>query len=116
MLLAADRGRIGQRYIVSDRYMNTREIHAIAATAVGRRAPRIGIPMALLYVAAHFNDLAARLLRRDLPFAVVGLRMAELMSPLDHSKARRELGWEPQPVENSIREAAKFFATKRRPK
>jgi len=116
MLLAADRGRIGQRYIVSDRYMNTREIHAIAATAVGRRAPRIGIPMALLYVAAHFNDLAARLLRRDLPFAVVGLRMAELMSPLDHGKARRELGWEPQPVENSIREAAKFFATKRRPK
>jgi dihydroflavonol-4-reductase len=53
--------------------------------------------------------LAARVLRRDLPFAVVGLRMAELMSPLDHSKAERELGWKPEPVEKSIAEAAKFF-------
>jgi dihydroflavonol-4-reductase len=36
--------------------------------------------------------------------------MAELMSPLDHSKAQRELGWEPEPVEESIRKAARFFA------
>jgi hypothetical protein len=42
-----------------------------------------------LYVAAHGNDLAARLLRRDLPFAAVGMKMAELMSPLDHRKAAR---------------------------
>jgi dihydroflavonol-4-reductase len=113
MLLAAERGRVGERYIISDRYMDTREIHAIAAKAVGRRPPRIGIPMRLLYVAAHLNDLAARLLLRDLPFAVVGLRMAELMSPLDHSKAQRELGWEPQPIEQSVRDAAKFFVTQR---
>jgi hypothetical protein len=32
--------------------------------------------------------------------AVVGLRMAELMSPLDHSKAESELGWKPEPVES----------------
>lgn len=69
--------------------------------------------MRVLYAAARLNDLAARLLRRDLPFAVVGLRMAELMSPLDHSKAQRELGWDPQPVENSVRDAAKFFETQR---
>ena len=37
--------------------------------------------------------------------------MAELMSPLDHSKAERELGWKPEPVEESIRKAARFFAT-----
>jgi dihydroflavonol-4-reductase len=35
--------------------------------------------------------------------------MAELMSPLDHSKAERELGWRPEPVEESIRKAALFF-------
>jgi nucleoside-diphosphate-sugar epimerase len=113
MVLAADQGRVGERYIISDRYMSTREVHAIAAKAVGRRPPRIGVPMRLLYLVAHLNDLAARLLRRDLPFAVVGLHMAELMSPLDHSKAQRELGWEPQPVEHSIRDAAKFFVRQR---
>jgi dihydroflavonol-4-reductase len=35
--------------------------------------------------------------------------MAELMSPLDHSKAERDLGWRPEPVERSIAAAAKFF-------
>jgi nucleoside-diphosphate-sugar epimerase len=109
MVLAADRGRAGERYIISDRYMSTREVHQIAASAVAVRPPRIGVPLPLLYAAAHANDLAARLLRRDLPFALAGIRMADMMSPLDHSKAERELGWKPEPVEDSIRKAARFF-------
>ena len=112
MLLAAEHGRDGERYIVSDRYMSIRELHEIAATAVGRRPPRIGIPMSALRAGARVNDLAARLSRRDLPFAYAGMRMAELMSPLDHSKATRELGWTPEPVEDSIRKAAVFFASR----
>jgi len=110
MLLAADRGREGERYIVSDRYLSTREVHDIAARAVGRRPPRIPVPMAVMRGGARLNDLAAGLLRRDLPFAYVGARMAEVMSPLDHGKAERELGWKPEPVEESIRKAARFFA------
>lgn len=109
MLLAAERGRVGERYIISDRYLSTREIHEIAARAAGVKPPRIKLPLGLLYAFARVNDLAARLLRRDLQFAVVGVRMAELMSPLDHSKAERELGWKPEPVADSIAKAAKFF-------
>jgi nucleoside-diphosphate-sugar epimerase len=112
MLLAADRGRDGHRYIISDRYLSTRELHDIAARAVGRRPPRIPIPMPVMRAGARLNDLAAGLLRRDLPFAYVGARMAELMSPLDHGKAERELGWKPEPVEESIRKAARFFAAR----
>jgi len=112
MLLATEHGRNGERYIVSDRYMSIRELHEIAATAVGRRPPRIGIPMSVLRAGARVNDLAARLSRRDLPFAYAGMRMAELMSPLDHGKATRELGWTPEPVEDSIRKAAVFFASR----
>ena len=109
MLLAAERGRNGERYIISDRYMSNREVHQIATAAVGRKPPRIELPLKLLYAVATINDIAARLLRRDLPVAVVGVKMAELMSPLDHSKAERELGWKPEPVEHSIRKAAQFF-------
>lgn len=110
MLLAAENGRAGQRYIISDRYLSTREVHAIAARAVGRRPPRIPIPMGVLYAVSRANDVAARLLNRDLPMAYVGARMADLMSPLDHSKAERELGWKPEPVEESIAKAARWFA------
>ena len=109
IVLAADRGRIGERYAISDRYMSIRELHTIAAEAAGVKPPRIGIPMPVLFAVAHANDFAAKLLRRDLKFAAVGLRTAQLMGPVDHSKAERELGWHPQPVEESIRKAALFF-------
>ncbi len=112
MLLAADRGRSGERYIISDRFMSVQELHGIAATAVGRRPPRIGIPMPVLRAGARINDVFARLLRRDLPFAYAGMEMVRLMSPLDHSKAERELGWTPEPVEDSIRKAAMWFAAR----
>jgi dihydroflavonol-4-reductase len=38
------------------------------------------------------------------------LRLMRAEAPLDHSKAVRELGWQPRPVEESIREAARFWA------
>lgn len=109
MLLAADKGRVGERYIISDRYLSTREVHEIAARAVGRRPPRIPIPMSVMYAVSRINDMAARLFNRDLPMAYVGARMADLMSQLDHSKAERELGWTPEPVEESIANAARWF-------
>lgn len=115
MLLAADKGRDGQRYIISDRYVSTRDVHEIAARAVGKRPPRIPIPMPFMYAVSRVNDVAARLLDRDLPMAYCGARMADLMSPLDHSKAERELGWKPEPVEDSIARAAKWFAAQSPP-
>jgi dihydroflavonol-4-reductase len=39
MVLAGERGRVGERYIISDRYLSTKEVHRIAAEAVGVRAP-----------------------------------------------------------------------------
>lgn len=114
MLLAAEHGRNGERYIISDRYMSNREIHQIAATAAGRRPPRIGVPMPVLRVVGHLSDLAARLLRRDFVMTYAATQMMELMSRLDNTKARRELGWKPEPVEDSIRSAAIFFGSQSR--
>ncbi|OBC02485.1 hypothetical protein [Mycobacterium sp. 852002-40037_SCH5390672] len=68
--------------------------------------------MSALRAGARVNDVAARLLHRDLPFAYAGIRMAEVMSPLDHTKATRELGWTPEAVEDSIRNAAVCFASR----
>ena len=44
MLLAAEHGKPGERYIISDSYLSNREVNEIAARAVGVRAPRITIP------------------------------------------------------------------------
>ncbi len=108
-LLAAERGRIGERYIISERYMSMREMLEIAATAVGARPPRFGVPRAAFYAVGGVIGLAAKVLRKDLPMNVTGVRLAHIMPPADHSKATRELGWNPRPTAESIRAAAQFY-------
>ena len=93
----------------SDAYSPRRDIQNVVADAAGVRRAFIKVPVPVLRVAARINDLAAKVLRRDLMFAAAGQRMSELMSPLDHSKAERELGWQPEPVEDSLVKAAECF-------
>lgn len=109
LLLAAEKGRIGQRYIVSERYMSQRELVTVAAEAVGARPPRIGIPMAVMYGLGWVNDALGTLLRKDFPMSRQSARLVELTSPASHAKATRELGWHPAPTEDFIRRAAHAY-------
>jgi len=108
-LLAAERGRVGERYIISESYMPQREMLEIAASAVGAKPPRFGVPLAALYAFGGLLDLASRLLRRDLPMNIHGVRLSHIMTAADHGKATREFGWHPRPTAESIRAAARFY-------
>jgi len=109
LLLAAEHGRVGQRYIISERYMSQRELMACAALAVGARPPRFGIPMAVVYGLGWVNDALGALMRRDFPMSKQSARLVELTSPASHDKATRELGWHPTPTEDFIRRAARTY-------
>lgn len=108
-LLAGERGGIGERYIISETFMPMREMLTIAATEVGAKPPRIGVPLAAMYVFGGICSAASKLLRRDLPMNTTGVRLLHIMSPADHGKATRELGWRPRPAAESIRKAARFY-------
>jgi nucleoside-diphosphate-sugar epimerase len=112
LLLAAEKGRIGQRYIISERYMSQRELVTVAAQAVGARPPRIGIPMAVMYGLGWVNDALGALLRKDFPMNRQSARLVELTSPASHAKATRELGWHPAPTEDFIRRAAHAYVAR----
>jgi dihydroflavonol-4-reductase len=108
-LLAAERGRVGDRYIISESFMPMRDMLQTAAGAVGAKPPRFGVPLALLYAVGWTIGAASRMLRRDLPLNTTGVRLLHIMSPADHGKATRELGWRPRPTNESIRRAAQFY-------
>ena len=55
------------------------------------------------------GSLRARLTGKDAELSMQSVRMMRAEAPVDHSKAARELGWEPRPIEESIREAARFW-------
>jgi dihydroflavonol-4-reductase len=63
-----------------------------------------------LYGLGALGSLRARLTGKDAELSLASVRMMRAEARVDHSKARRELGWEPRPVEESIREAARFWA------
>jgi dihydroflavonol-4-reductase len=114
LLLAAQRGRIGQRYIISERYMTHRELVTIAAEAVGARPPRLGIPMAMVYGFAHVSDAVGSVFHRDIPISRQSARLIALTSAASHDKATRELGWYPTPTEHFIRRAAQNYVDRGR--
>lgn len=50
---------------------------------------------------------------KDTELSLASVRMMRSEADVDHGKAVRELGWQPRPVEESIREAARFWAAMR---
>lgn len=110
LILAAEHGRVGERYLISEKMISNAEVIGIAAEAAGMPPPTKSIPLPMAYMMATFGSIKARLRRTDERLSLNSLRLMRAEAPVDHSKATRELGWEPTPVENSIREAARFWA------
>jgi dihydroflavonol-4-reductase len=109
MILAADHGRVGERYLISEKMISNAEVARIAAEAAGVAPPAKAIPLPTSYALATMGTLKARLRRTDERLSLDSLRLMRAEGPLDHGKAVRELGWQPRPVEESIREAARFW-------
>ncbi|WP_029114654.1 NAD-dependent epimerase/dehydratase family protein [Mycobacterium sp. URHB0044] len=114
LLLAAEKGRNGERYIISERFLSARELYETAAAAGGSKPPRFGIPLGLTYALGYAGDVAARVLRRDMELSSLSVRLMHIMSPMDHGKAERELGWQPEPIHDAIRRAAQWYREHRR--
>ncbi|KUI44494.1 NAD-dependent dehydratase [Mycobacterium sp. IS-1590] len=110
MLLAAERGRVGERYLISEKMISNAEVVRIAAEAAGMPAPTKSIPLPVSYAMAALGTAKAGMTGKDEKFSLGSLRLMRAEAPVDCSKARRELGWQPRPVEESIREAARFWA------
>jgi dihydroflavonol-4-reductase len=113
MILAADNGRDGERYLISEKMISNADVVRIAAEAAGVPAPTKSIPLPMSYAFAAAGSIKAKLRRTDEQLSLGSLRLMRAEAPVDHSKATRELGWEPRPVEESIREAARFWVALR---
>jgi len=113
LLLAEEKGRIGERYIVAERWVDFQELFACAAKVAGVAPPKTRIPLFLLYTMAGIADLFSLVTRKDNRLSVASIRCSTLLPNVDSSKARNELGWVPEPIENSIREAVEFYRTAR---
>jgi len=108
-LAAAEKGRIGERYILGGENMALAEILAGVAQAVGRRPPRLRVPHSVLFPVAVGAELAARVTGRA-PFVTLdGVRMSRKKMYFTSERASRELGYTPRPAREAIADAVAWF-------
>ena len=113
LILAAECGRSGERYLISEKMITNADVVRIAAEAAGVAPPARVIPLPVSYLLAALGTAKARIRGSDERLTLNALRLMRAEAPVDHSKAVRELGWHPRPVEESIGEAARWWVALR---
>ncbi|WP_066811674.1 hopanoid-associated sugar epimerase [Sphingomonas asaccharolytica] len=108
-LLAYDKGRIGERYILGGRDVMLGDMLAEIAAIVGRKAPVIRIPRAPLFPFAWMNEQIARVTGGDPFLNMDSLKMAKHRMFFTSAKAEAEFGYRARPHSEALADAIAWF-------
>lgn len=112
-LAAFDKGVVGQRYILGGQDVSLKQMLAVIAEQVGRRAPKIALPRAPLFPLALLSEGLAQITGREPMLTLDSLRMARHSMFFSSAKAERELGFCARPFEEAISDAIVWFSAAR---
>ncbi|MBS4101201.1 NAD-dependent epimerase/dehydratase family protein [Tsukamurella paurometabola] len=109
VMLAAEKGRTGENYLLGGEFAPIIDAMRLSAQAAGKSGPRVAVPIgALAAIMPVLEPINARLGSDVLSKAALGPLFA---SPLvDISKARNELGYAPRSMATTATELVRFFA------
>src|SRR5437867_2940817 len=107
--LAAQHGRIGERYILGARNMTLKELLDALAVVTGLAAPRFRLPYAVAFAAGYAENLFCSIAGREPRIPLEGVRMARHNMFVDCPLATRELGFRPSSVEAALERAARWY-------
>ena len=108
-LLAFERGRVGERYILGGENVLLHDLLATIADAAGRRAPRIRLPRTPLFPLAYGAQAFALLTGREPLMTVDALRMSRYHMFFTCAKAKRELGYSSRAYQQGVIDALAWF-------
>ena len=98
-ILAMDAAAAGQTYIIGGPQATLLEAMRLAATVAGKRAP-VGVPPGGMRAMAPVSSLLGRVLPLPAEYTPEGLRVIAGPTYIgSNAKARRELGYDPRPLE-----------------
>ncbi len=113
-LLAHERGRIGERYVLGGENMTLAEILRAIAAIVDRPPPRVRLPHNLVLPIAVVAEGWARLFNTGEPFVTVdGVRMAKKRMFFSSAKAERDLGYTARAAQAALHDAVAWFQANR---
>lgn len=113
LVLAAERGRTGENYLLGGHYIEMCDACRIAARYIGKPGPKFTIPMgfvqAIAPIVSKFSKSGGG---EDNPFSKAALDAIATSPIVDRSKAERDLGYVPRPLEETMADLVVFFVSK----
>jgi dihydroflavonol-4-reductase len=110
-ILAAEKGRIGERYILGNAEGNwtMKEAFAVLEEITGVPAPGMRIPYFVALAAARVDETVSAFTRKPPKAPLAGVRMAKYKMFFNPAKAIRELGLPQTPPRQALADAAQWF-------
>ena len=110
-ILALEKGKSGERYILGNQNMSLKEIFETLSRLTGLSAPRIRVPYWLV-VGIGYADrfVEGTLLRREPAIPVEGVLASKIPAYVTCDKAVKELGQPQRSIENALERAITWFA------
>ena len=109
-LLAEEKGRVGERYILGNDNVSMKEFFDIVAKVAGISAPKVPMPGALAAGVALGMELWADHVSHKEPAATYrSMRYTQRSAFFSNAKAKRELGLRTRPLEETVRRAVEWF-------
>lgn len=114
LLAAADKGAVGENYLLPGHQATAKHLGRLAAGLNGRLGPVVALPA---HVARWLAPLAERVGRRIRSEAFTPASIGTLLDDpqVDGSKAASVLGHCPRPLEDSVRDTVRWFEGEARP-
>jgi dihydroflavonol-4-reductase len=108
-LLACERGRPGERYILGSENLTLEQIFSHLAKIEGKKAPSLRVPYPVAYAAGVVSTAWAMVTSGEPLAPLDGVRMARKKMWVRHDKAAGELGYAPGPAEGALERAVAWF-------
>jgi len=108
-LLAAEKGRVGERYILGGRNMTLKQILEALSTITGRPAPTMRLPHTVALAAAYAEEWFSRLTGREPQIPVDGVKMSRHRMFVASDKAEKELDYKASSVESALERAVRWY-------
>ncbi|MDF2458985.1 MAG: dfrA [Nitrospira sp.] len=108
-LLAMEKGRQGERYILGCKNLMLREVLEILGSLTGVKAPSLRLPRWTVLPLAYVNQWVANVTGQPPRIPLEGVKMAKYRMHYDCSKAIRELGIPQTPPEAALEKAVRWF-------
>lgn len=110
-ILAAEKGRPGQRYILGGTDMTLKELFETLSEISGVPAPKVQLPLWFAYIVGAIDTfVSTSLLHKEPRAPLEGVKMARKMMFFSSEKARQELNYQPGSPIPALRRAVEWFA------